>query len=151
MWWIIVLQLGLAGSMATIGSLNVQWWSQDRSERLLGLTGALCWSVAVALVLGAVSLNYQEVPLWHVILPVRAVLIGLIVALLVQTLSATLPRPLPGVRAAVILAVAAPLVFVGFGLATELAYVFADDSPWPTIRPISTARTGNITCQSGTS
>ena len=46
MWWIMVIQLGVAGSMATIGSLNVQWWTQDRSERLLGLTGVLCWSVA---------------------------------------------------------------------------------------------------------
>src|SRR5690349_16909830 len=108
MWWVLVVQLGVAGSMATVGSLNLQWWMQDRTERVLGLTGLLCCSVAVALVLGAVSLADQEPWLWHVVVPVRAVLIGVIVALFIQTLSAVLPRPLPGARAAVVVSIAAP-------------------------------------------
>jgi len=135
MWWIMVIQLGVAGSMATIGSLNVQWWTQDRSERLLGLTGVLCSSVALALVLGAVSLAYQELPVWHVILPVRAMLIGVIVALFVQTLSASLPRPLPAARVAVVASIAAPVVFVVLGLTTDLMYVFDGRSPWPSFEP----------------
>ncbi len=97
-WWVLVVQLGVAGSMATIGSLNVQWWSQDRSERVLGLTGVLCWSVAFALILGAVGLAFPELTVWQVIVPVRAMLIGAIVALRLATLSALVPLPGAGPR-----------------------------------------------------
>ena len=139
-WWVLVVQLGVAGSMATIGSLNVQWWSQDRSERVLGLTGVLCWSVAFALILGAVGLAFPELTVWQVIVPVRAVLIGAIVALLLATLSAVVP--LPGARAAFVTSVAVPVVFVGVGLTGDRAYVFVGGSPWPVFQPLGKVLVG---------
>ena len=141
-WWVLVVQLGVAGSMATIGSLNVQWWSQDRSERVLGLTGVLCWSVAFALILGAVGLAFPELTVWQVIVPVRAVLIGAIVALLLATLSAVVP--LPGARAAFVTSVAVPVVFVGVGLTGDRAYIFVGGSPWPVFQPLGKVHTVDV-------
>lgn len=132
MWWTIVVHLGVTGSMATIGSLNIQWWWQDRSERVLGFTGALCWTVAITLLVGALGLVFQDPDVWRIIVPLRAVLIGLTVALLLQTLSEVVR--LPGSRIAVVASVTIPLVFVCFGLIGGIAYGFEAGSPWPHFR-----------------
>ena len=134
MWWTIVVHLGVTGSMATIGSLNIQWWSQDRSERVLCFTGALCWTVAITLLVGALGLVFQDPDVWRIIVPLRAVLIGLTVALLLQTLSEVVR--LPGSRIAVVASVTIPLVFVCFGLIGGIAKVSKRARPgrisgWP--------------------
>jgi EAL domain-containing protein (putative c-di-GMP-specific phosphodiesterase class I)/GGDEF domain-containing protein len=140
-WWTVFLHLGVTGSMATIGSLDIQWWSQDRTERVLGFTGALCWTVAITLLIGAFGLAIQDPDVWHVIVPVRAVLIGLTVALLLQTLSELVP--LPGIRIAVIASLALPLAFVVVSLAGGNTYGFEADSPWPHFRVIGQVLIGS--------
>ena len=136
-WWTIVVHLGVAGSMATIGSLNLQWWSQDRKERVLGFTGALCWMVTITLLVGALGLVVQDPEVWRIIVPVRAILIGCTVALLLQTLSEVVR--LPGIRVAVIASITIPLVFVGVSLTGGSAYGFEAGSPWPHFRPVGQA------------
>ena len=140
MWWTIVVHLGVTGSMATIGSLNIQWWSQDRSQRVLGFTGALCWTVAITLLVGALGLAFRDPDVWRIIVPIRAVLIGLTVALLLQTLSEVVR--LPGVRAAIIASVALPVAFVCLGLTSGIAYGFEAGSPWPHFRIVGQALIG---------
>ncbi len=128
-WWALVVQVGVAGSMGTIGSLNIQWWTQDHRERVLGFTGALCWAVSITLLIGTVGLAFQSETVWYAIVPVRAVLIGTTVALLLLTLSAVVV--LPAVRYAVAASMVLPMIFAGLGLAGHRVYLFEGGSPWP--------------------
>ncbi len=68
-------------------------------------------------------------------MPLRALLTGAIIAIFVATLSALLPGRLPGARAAAITQLAASMVFAVLGVTSDLAYVFADGSPYPSIQP----------------
>ncbi len=123
--------MGIAGSMATIGSLNVQWWAQDRSQRALLLTGLLCWIVTLALIISAFSLAQPE--LAQATLPTRWILMGVIGALFLGTLAATVP--LPGIRAAVVAAVVAPAVLAALRVAGDRGLAFVEDSALPQFRP----------------
>ncbi|MET0966631.1 MAG: EAL domain-containing protein [Nakamurella sp.] len=137
LWWLLGLHLGVAGSMATIGQLNIQWWWQDRRERVLLYTGVLCWSVTVALILGAFGFAYQEPAFWHLFIPARALLIGVVIAMFLLTL-ATMVR-LPGIRLAVTASLGLPVAFTILGLTSDLAYNFTDSALGPLFRPL-----GNI-------
>jgi len=137
LWWLLVLHLGVAGSTATIGSVNLQWWWQDRTDRILFYTGTLCWSVTAVLLLGAVGFAFPEPAVWHLVVPARAVLLGVVIAMFIKTLSAMVV--LPGVRQAVIASLGLPVVFTILGLTGDIAYDFADQSPMPVFH-----RLGNI-------
>jgi EAL domain-containing protein (putative c-di-GMP-specific phosphodiesterase class I)/GGDEF domain-containing protein len=132
LWWVLFLQLGIAGSMATIGSLNVQWWAQDRGQRALLLTGLLCWTVALALIISALGLA-QGAEFAQATQPILWMLMGLIGALFVGTLSATVP--LPHARSAIVACLAAPAVLVVFRMAGSSGYLFVGDSSSPRLRP----------------
>jgi EAL domain-containing protein (putative c-di-GMP-specific phosphodiesterase class I)/GGDEF domain-containing protein len=131
MWWVLALQLGIAGSMATIGSLNVQWWAQDRGQRALLLTGLLCWTVTLALIISAFSLAQPEFA--QATMPTRWILMGVIAGLFLGTLAATVP--LPGIRAAVVAALLAPAVLAALRVAGDRGLAFAPDSPLPQFLP----------------
>ena len=139
-WWLLVLHLASAGSMATVGSLNLQWWWKGRTEWILLYTGTLCCSVAIVLVLGAVGFAYPEIAVWHFIVPARAILLGVILALFLTTLS-TLVR-LPGIRLAISASIILPIVFAGVGLTGERAYLFPGPSPWPVFQPLGNLLVG---------
>src|SRR6478609_2307030 len=115
--------------MATIGQLNLQWWWQDRRERVLLYTGVLCWSVTVVLILGAIGFAYPEPAVWHLFVPARAILLGVVIAMFLLTLATTVT--LPGIRLAVIASFGLPIVFTIFGLTGQLAYDFSDQAPVP--------------------
>ena len=138
--WALWLHVGAAGSMATVGSINLQWWCQDRSERSLASTGLLCWSVALTLLIGAVGLSFQHPEVFRVVVPVRAVLIGVTAALLLTTLG-VLVR-LPALRAAVVAVMALPLTYATLGVTGDAAYVFINGSPWAQIQPLGHALIG---------
>ena len=95
-----VLQLGIAGSMATIGSLNVQWWAQDRGR-------ADCWVDRIAVLDCCARADHRRpraCPGAESLAGDRADagnLIGMIVAMFVGTLSAC-TVPLPDARAAIV-------------------------------------------------
>jgi EAL domain-containing protein (putative c-di-GMP-specific phosphodiesterase class I)/GGDEF domain-containing protein len=136
-WWLLVVHLGIAGSMATIGSLYIQWWWQDRTERTLSYTGVLCWSVCLVLLLGAFGFAYPEPAVWALIVPVRAVLLGVVIAMFLKTLSTMVE--LPRVRLAIAASFGLPVAFAVIGLTSELAYSSSEQSPFPDFRPV-----GNI-------
>ena len=140
LWAMLVGHLAVAGSMATVGSINVHWWWQDRSERQLAASGALCLSVALILLIGALGVSFPSAEIWNVVLPVRAVLIGIVTAVFLTTL-AELAR-LPGIRFAVVASIVLPCVFVVFGLTGDLAYDVLDASAWPLYHPLASLLIG---------
>jgi diguanylate cyclase (GGDEF)-like protein len=133
-WVLFGLHLGVAGSIATVGSLNVHWWWQYRSERSMGYTGMLCWCVALTLIVGALGISFPSQQILDLVLPVRAVLIGITAAVFLITLNAQVR--LPARRAAVVASVTLPLTFAAFAVTGDLAYVIVDGSPWPRFRPL---------------
>ncbi|MET0866380.1 MAG: GGDEF domain-containing phosphodiesterase [Nakamurella sp.] len=139
-WWLLVIHLGVAGSMGTIGSLNIQWWWQDRAEQTLLYTGVLCWTVTLLLVLGAVGFAYPGPAFWHVIVPLRAVILGLTLALFLKTLSTLVA--IPGIRAAAIASAVIPVGFACVGLTSNLAYTFPAGSSWPLFQPVGNVLVG---------
>lgn len=135
--WVFCLHLGAAGSMATVGLLNLQWWRRARSERFLATAGLLCWSVALTLVVGALGLAFPETGVFQVVVPLRAVLIGITAALFISTLGGLVR--LPALRIAVLVEVIASVAYVVLGVTGDLAYSFATGSPWPRIQPVGKA------------
>lgn len=91
--WLVCLQVGAAGSMATVGSINVLWWWRDRSERSLATTGLLCWSVALTLLVGVAAVSFPSADVLQLVVPVRALIIGITAALFLTTLGALVPLP----------------------------------------------------------
>lgn len=139
-WWLAVLHLAVAGSTATVGSLNLQWFWQDRSERVLGWTGVLCWAVTLVLLVGAVGLSFPFSSVWFVVLPVRALLIGVVLSVFLLILGELVP--LRGVRAAVIASLALPIAFDILGRNGSLAYIVVPGSPWPDFQPVGNVLVG---------
>ena len=134
LWWCVAVQLVMAGSMVTVGSIDLRWWWQDRSERALGWTGVLCCAVALVLVIGSWGLSFPEPAVWHVVLPVRALLIGSVVAVFLTTLGTLVT--LPGVRVAAVGSLLLSAVFVVLGFTGGQAYVFVGSTPWPQFQPL---------------
>jgi EAL domain-containing protein (putative c-di-GMP-specific phosphodiesterase class I)/GGDEF domain-containing protein len=131
--WALCLHVGAAGAMAAVGSINLQWWRRNRSERSLALTGLLCWSVALTLLIGAVGLAFAGPEVFRVVVPVRALFIGITAALLLSTLGTLVL--LPALRGGIAAVLIASLAYAGFGLTSDLSYTFEDGSPWPVIQP----------------
>lgn len=105
--------------MAVVGSINLVWWWRDRSERSLAQTGLLCWSVTLTLLVGAIGLSFPEPDVFRVVVPVRAIFIGITAALFLSTLGELVP--LPALRIAVIAELAAPLAYAVLGLTSGVA------------------------------
>src|SRR6478752_1385289 len=139
-WWLLVLHLGIAGSMGTVGSLNIQWWWQDRTERILLYTGVLCWSLTIALIFGAIGVAYPNPDVWHIIVPVRAVLLGIVAAIFLKTLSTLVALPLN--RVVVPASLGIPMVFALIGSNSAGVYVFPGQSQWPVYQPLGNVLIG---------
>lgn len=135
--WALTLHVGAAGAMAVVGSINLVWWWRDRSERSLAQTGLLCWSVTLTLLVGAIGLSFPEPDVFRVVVPVRAIFIGITAALFLSTLGELVP--LPALRIAVIAELAAPLAYAVLGLTSGVAYTFVAGSPSPRIQPVGNA------------
>ena len=125
--WALWLHVGAAGSMATVGSFNLQWWWRGRSQRFLAATGLLCWSVAVTLLVNAIGLSFQQADVFRVVVPVRALSIGITAALFLATLGTLVP--LPALRAGVIAELLLPVVYVAFGVTGDVGYTFLNGRP----------------------
>ncbi|MET3808608.1 EAL domain-containing protein (putative c-di-GMP-specific phosphodiesterase class I)/GGDEF domain-containing protein [Nakamurella sp. UYEF19] len=139
--WALCLHVGAAGSMATVGCFNLQWWGRDRSQRFLAATGLLCWSVTLTLVVGAIGLSFPEADVFRVVVPVRAMVIGITAALFLATLGTLVP--LPALRAGVVAELLLPVVYSVFGFTGDAAYTFVDGSPWPMIQSFGDALAGS--------
>lgn len=113
------------------GLLDLRLWWQDRDQQALRVTGALCWSVALTLLTGAVGLALPTGDVFRVVVPVRAIFIGVTAALFLSSLNAMVK--LPGIRVAMILSLALPM---SFALAGDLSFGFTAGSGWPQIRPL---------------
>lgn len=119
--------------MATVGSINLQWW-RDRSERSLGWTGPLCWGVTLTLLVGAIGLTFPAPEVFRAVIPVRAVFIGITAALFLANLGRLIR--LPALRVAITAQVLVPVTYAALGLTSHVAYTFVDNSPWPRIQPL---------------
>ncbi|MEP6559532.1 MAG: bifunctional diguanylate cyclase/phosphodiesterase [Nakamurella sp.] len=140
-WSLLVVQLGIAGSMSSIGSLNLRWWWQDRTERFLLFSGLLCLSVTFVLVLGATGFALPTLAVWQFIVPTRAVLLGIILALVLKTLSTLVE--LPRIRLAIAASLGIPIAFACIGVASDRAYSFPGPSPWPLFQPLGNLLVGS--------
>lgn len=130
----LLFEAGWAGVLACLAWMNLSWYRRARQGLLLWSAVACTAAVGAVLVSLVGLIDGPEAP-WTVLVALRAIMVGVVLAAFVLCLHSLVP--LPGVRIAIVVIVVLRLLFVAGALLSNRPWSLPEGVSSPVYSPIS--------------